>query len=232
MKTKLDSNPFARGSVAFVSVAVAACSGHVADDDWLDQDSAALFGESSPNEHPLQPYARDHVVPLVNLDNGGRCSGTQVRENVVVTAKHCVTQDGTIGGPLSTANKLLVGQRGIGAWPLALVTGAPQRFLTFAECQTALNCNTVLTRNVFSPEDVAWLYLDPTEARNSIDGPLYVPVLAPSSRNVGATSALAGYGLFRPAVPNDSENRLVHYGTVEITHFGSPNTVTGAPETR
>ncbi|MCH9687852.1 MAG: S1 family peptidase [Deltaproteobacteria bacterium] len=73
-----------------------------------------LWGDVDPSEI-IGGVVWDSDRDVMVLNNGGICTGTLLRNNVVLTAKHCVSTDGTINGPASPAASLSVQQDGPGA---------------------------------------------------------------------------------------------------------------------
>lgn len=118
----------------------------------------------------------DRDVMISNSSGtGGICSGTLLRNDVVLTARHCVTTNYTINGPVAAANALTVTQDGPGA-----------------TLGSTINVSAVATMNT---QDIALLRLSSVF---SIDGsPLgqSTQILATNQANVVGTNVLCqGYG--------------------------------------
>ncbi len=85
---------------------VTACAFEDADsselDDWAATEQPILNGDSNPQASIFKKERTVHV----RTPNGQTCSGTLLVPDVVLTARHCVTTDGTIGGPIAPANNV------------------------------------------------------------------------------------------------------------------------------
>ncbi len=77
-------------------------------------DADGFMQEIDPSQI-IDGFTLDSDRDVMVNNNGGTCSGTLLRNNVVLTARHCVTTDGTINGPIAAANAFTVTQDGPGA---------------------------------------------------------------------------------------------------------------------
>jgi hypothetical protein len=90
-------------------------------------------------------HERYIMQPTVQIrtSNGGVCTGTALRNNIVLTARHCAA-DGTVDGPLATPSTISV---------------ASSQTVPTANCNSA-NCRTVSAiETVATTQDVALLIL-------------------------------------------------------------------------
>jgi hypothetical protein len=183
-----------------------------------------VFGELDP-ETLLQLYAKSHAVAVRILPGGGAsgglCSGTLVRENVVLTARHCVTTNGLPNGAtIVAANQVNVGAPGA-------ETFTPNQ--TNAACAASTTCNTVVSI-VAGATDWAALLLDPAEARAVRDPTVYVPMIWPPALSLGGVPgpfAIASYGKYSPFGADTNDFRL-NFGEISITNWNADAGVTGA----
>jgi hypothetical protein len=204
-----------------------ACSGNFegSDAEHVPEIGSArepVFGSLDPS-NLLQLYAKGHTVPIRNLGTDaagdGVCTGTQVRRNVIITAVHCITKNGLIVGSIVNTNQMLIGRPGLDSWNLVPTT--------FAACQASLDCTTVKTYVTNSVNDVAVLYLEPTEARFGLDDIIYVPLIASNPTQVNTTVEIAGYGKYNPFNNADPANFALNFARLTVTAVDTPNTVTG-----
>jgi hypothetical protein len=188
----------------------------------LESESDALFGSLDP-ANLLQLYAKGYSVPIRNIGTtaagDGVCTGTQVRRNAVLTANHCITKDGTISGSVVAVNQILVGRAGLDSWNL--VSG------TAADCLASTDCNRVKTYLTNSVDDLALLFLEPAEARATVDDSIYVPLISTLPSHVNTTVEVAGYGKYNPFNNADPANLALNFGRFTVTAVNTANTVTG-----
>jgi len=74
-----------------------------ADDEVIN--GTASFGPEAP--YMAQPTVR------IRTPQGKVCTGTAIRNDSIVTARHCVTTDANIDGPLAAANQVSVASSGL-----------------------------------------------------------------------------------------------------------------------
>lgn len=77
-------------------------------------DADAFVHEIDPTQI-IDGFTLDSDRDVMINNNGWICSGTLLRNNVVLTARHCVTTSNTINGPIAAANAFTVTQDGPGA---------------------------------------------------------------------------------------------------------------------
>lgn len=199
------------------------CSGD-ASMEWRSDELAELaqplFGSIEPPSL-LALYARDYTVPIYNDAFNGSCTGTQIRPNIVVTARHCVTIDGETDGPFATPNEILIGQRGSTDYFSTLTSPTTGNFLNQASCLASTSCSTVsLIYSGGFIQDLVWIYMNPSEPRNLDDRDVFVPMIPAS---VGDTIVVAGHGVYNPFLPADPGNGFLHYGQFDV------ESLSGAP---
>jgi hypothetical protein len=204
------------------------CSGAPDGTDSVESLQEPVFGPTEP-ETLLQLHARDHAVALkiIGRVGGGigRCSGTQIRRNIVVTARHCVTSNGEITGTPVLNTQIFVGRPG-----LPDSRSIPS---THLGCLATLDCTTVQRIEVFAPSDLAILYLPPTEFRFAdsagkiLDDILYAPLVAPVFADVASIVGVAAYGRYNPFSASDPLDFQLNFGTLQILGINQPNTVGG-----
>jgi hypothetical protein len=183
-----------------------------------------VFGETDP-ETLLQLYGSVYAVSLWTIPGGGvlggNCSGTQVRENVVLTARHCVTSNGTPNGTVVAANRVNVGLPG---------SENPTPSQTNAQCAASNTCNTVASI-VAGVTDWALLFLTPGEVRLFSDPAVYVPMVWPAALPLGGITgpiAVASYGMYNPFSVNDPANLKLNFGELDILSLSAPTSIGGA----
>lgn len=189
----------------------------------LDSEADPLFGSLDP-ANLLQLYAKGYTVPIRNIGKTGGlhgvCTGTQVRRDVVVTANHCITKDGSISGSVVRSDQLLIGRAGLDSWHLVPTTAA--------SCQTSTDCNRVKTYLTQSIDDLALLFLEPAEPRaSSNDDVIYVPLIAADRSQVNTTVEVAGYGKYNPFNDSDPANFALNFGRFTVTAVDTAGSVSG-----
>ncbi len=212
---------------ALASVTLGGCTQQIGDaatlDEPTEQSGEAIFGTTEPTTL-LEAYAKVYAVSVRNPT--GTCSGTLVRENVVLTARHCVTTDGTTNSAnIYNPNQMLIGTPGDD-------NIVPNQ--TAAACAASLYCNSVVSITTGAPGvDWAVLVLDPVEARISRDPGTYVPVVWAGGMLLGGIPshvAIAGYGKYNPFGADPLDLHL-NFGELDITSYSGTPSVTGTTGT-
>lgn len=124
--------PLGVAALALVATACGASSSMPSSEDFADSEAEGAQDLDEP-EFPELPPMGDALVDQLDYDEiidgfvydsdrdvrvsyfGSICTGTLLRNDVVLTAKHCVSTDGTIDGPEAAANTITVTQDGPGA---------------------------------------------------------------------------------------------------------------------
>ena len=81
----------------------------------LDEPESFAIEEDLDPEEIVNGWVYDSDRDVMVTFPAGLCSGTLLRNDTVLTAKHCVSTDGTPNGPWAAANTILVTQDGPGA---------------------------------------------------------------------------------------------------------------------
>ena len=99
--------------------------------DDLDEPEDFAIEEDLDPEGIVNGWTYDSDRDVMVTGPAGLCSGTLLRNDTVLTAKHCVSTDGTPNGPWAAANTITVTQDGRGA-----TTGAISGVTTIARLWT------------------------------------------------------------------------------------------------
>lgn len=116
-------------------------------DDDADWDRPDELGQQADPQEINDGFWLDSDRDVMIKNDGVTCSGTLLRNDVVLTARHCVTEDGEPDGPLSPEGELSVTQDGPG-----VTLGDSEEVLDRVDYGTSLDVVLLRTKSSFTIE--------------------------------------------------------------------------------
>ncbi|MFQ5486100.1 MAG: trypsin-like serine protease [Desulfobacterales bacterium] len=149
----------------------------------------------TPGEHSMFPS----IVALLDYAGGEMCTGTLIKEDLVITAAHCIPYIESAAYGVSDINTLSngTGQDESPVYKIAVAVDHPDYY----------------PFETYAPNDIGWALLE-KPVRNAVLGDVLPEDLFDEALQVGNLVTIAGYGQ-----NGETESGILYYGDVPITNL-------------